>query len=156
TPLRKESCLWNRLRRHPDFTQELPRKLLRHQDAAIAEFCSLGCWGGPMPLDQRSVLGETPGTHWLSALYRGAGRGRRVVPRTEVPLTGPLSCQRSASTTRRIRSGRRRSSTPPTSAALTSSSRTWPRPPGRTRSARSRATVGSSRAAPPRDLSARR
>lgn len=25
-------------------------------------------------------------THWLSALYRGAGRGRRVVPRTEVPI----------------------------------------------------------------------
>jgi len=45
TPLRKESCLWNRLRRHPDFTQELPRKLLRHQDAAIAEFCSLGVLG---------------------------------------------------------------------------------------------------------------
>src|SRR5262245_19110397 len=45
TPLRKESCLSNRLRRHPDFTQELPRKLLRHQDAAIAEFCSLGVLG---------------------------------------------------------------------------------------------------------------
>src|SRR4029453_3428732 len=45
------------------------------------------CWGGPMPLDQRSVLGETPVTRWLSALYRRAGRGRRVVPRTEGPLT---------------------------------------------------------------------
>src|SRR6185503_13331091 len=52
----------------------------------------------------------------------GAGRGRRVVPGTEVPLTGPLSCLRSASTTRRIPSGRRRSSTPPTRAASTSSS----------------------------------
>lgn len=39
-----------------------------------------------MPLDQRSILGETPVTHWLSALYRGAGRGRQVVPRTEVPI----------------------------------------------------------------------
>ena len=53
------------------------------------------CWGGPTPLDQRSVLGETPVTRWLSALYRRAGRGRRVVPRTEGPLTGPLSCLRS-------------------------------------------------------------
>ena len=28
-----------------------------------------------MPLDRRSVLGETPGTHWLSALYRGGRKG---------------------------------------------------------------------------------
>jgi hypothetical protein len=31
--------------------------------------------GGPMPLDQRSILGETPLTHWLSALYRGQEGG---------------------------------------------------------------------------------
>src|SRR4029453_9696203 len=37
----------------------------------------------------------------------------------------------------------------PTSAASTSSARRWARPPGRTRSARSRAAAGSSRAAPP-------
>jgi hypothetical protein len=28
-------------------------------------------WRGPMPLDPRSVLVETPVTHWLSALSRG-------------------------------------------------------------------------------------
>jgi Integrase core domain len=31
--------------------------------------------GGPMPLDQHSVLGETPVTRWLSALYRGQEGG---------------------------------------------------------------------------------
>jgi hypothetical protein len=32
----------------------------RHPDAAVAAVCSLPSWGGPMPLDQRFVLVETP------------------------------------------------------------------------------------------------
>lgn len=46
-----------------------------------------------MPLDQRFVLGETPVTRWLSALYRGqgVGQGAGVVPRTDVPTTRSLT-----------------------------------------------------------------
>ena len=68
----------------PDFTQELPRKLLRHQDAAIAEFCSLGVLGrahasGPTLRSgtireagyehpHGFVKLETPGKIWLVVL----------------------------------------------------------------------------------------
>jgi len=46
----------------------------RHPDAAVAGVCSLAFRGGPIPLDQRSVLAENPLTRGLSALCQGAKR----------------------------------------------------------------------------------
>src|SRR5262245_2946389 len=55
--------------------------LERHSAAAAAEVCALPCWGGLPPLDQPSVLVQTPVTRRSSA-RQGTEKGRMVMPRT--------------------------------------------------------------------------